>query len=999
MKKKTAVRALVACSVLMGVTIISVGAFSLSWFLGPNINTEEDSYLNGNIGLRNYFFAGDGTASDPYEIVQPIHLYNLSRLQNLGIFPEKTYFQIGHKFEIEGQEVLRCIDHYEDGNPVYTDYLDMGAFSTQTKIMTIGGEGVPFVSEFNGHGLPVKNLTVYGNPEDVGVFGYVAHQGKLENIVFDNLKVVSQGYNNNASAPDNKLFSEDIDDIFHSASYLATDTSLAFYDYDSIGHTYDAKQLKKLNGLTGTVLTDINADEHLISGTKHYNGYFKATFPNVEGDRFSYSLVSSSPLLKTVTDTTTMSGSSEGDLYIDLTPLHDSTQFNSGADSQVNSKIYLVASVQVDGYTFSRVIQSYSLEFYSNSSTYEDHEYSAAIFCDYVDQGGENDKVTGYHHGNNVGLVAGHVDGSLKHCYVYNGKIQFNETGYHPIMTETQTCLVGEIGENVSNELDPDFGLVVNGDIGVMNFSKIYSMIRSNVVAGDTVKAGQRTPVFATTPTNYISYKKYVNHESIDKYSEYLRYYDGKKEEEEFITYTSRDTYISGTEAPWHDYTITSKASDIPAEFNSVAFLWNKIIQDEPGTDRGLGVFKIATTYSTDVYDYPYGQFMANDIDKCRIVNGSPKTEVFFSTAELDHTKNGWATWADAGYSPARATTLPSYSDLTSFDYPFSRDLNYVFRLDLAQMEQSHGNNYMYNTDSDFLTNYLSTKLIDKYGNPVGHDTQRFGFMFRSSENETLSSLSSYMPVTTPGSKNAFVDENTGETRYYPSNSIVFRIENENGANVSVVGNNADITIYGYDPKESSGGVTPMYTMRSTNSAGNDYHRYFTYDVASGETSTECLPYANMNDGGALYGHIFKLPQGDYVLGARSGTANVYFLAVQGQTEGTIGAKDIVSIDDAINDVDFLLEAPTLAAFPNSLNKALFSFKGFFNTTSGLVTTDVVSVGDNKYIRVQFNNSSPFIISLMTYSRRTPHTHYINNVATDKQNYNYPEQKGQHGTK
>ena len=985
MKKKNAVRALIASSVLMGITILSVGAFSLSWFLGPNINTEEDHYLDGNIGLRNYFFAGDGTASDPYEIVQPIHLYNLSRLQNLGIFPEKTYFQIGHKFEIEGQEVIRCIDHYEEGEPIYTDYLDMGAFSTQTKIMTIGGEGVPFVSEFNGQGLPVKNLTIYGNPEDVGVFGYIAHQGRLDNIVFDNLKVVSQGYNNNSSSPDNKLFSEDIDDIFHSASYLATDTSLSFFDYDYLAHDYDEKLLKKLNGASGTFLPGINEEQHLVSGTMHYNGYFKATFPSVEGDRFTYKLISSSPLLKQVTDTSVMEGSSENDLYMDLTPLHDSISFNAGKDSQINSKIYLVASVQVDGYTFSRVIQSYSLEFYSNQSTYEDRNYSVSIFCDYIDQGVEDDKITGYHHGNNVGLVAGHVDGNLKHCYVFNGKLQFNETGFHPIVAETQTCLVGEIGENVANELDPDYGLVVNGDIGVMNFSKIYSMIRSNMTTSTVVKAGQRTPYGETKAVNYISYKEFVNEETIDKFIDYLRYYDGKKEEYEFITSTGDTSMYQSTDSVWHNYTVPST---IPIQFNSVDFLWNKVIDDGDGIDRGLGVFKIVTSYNEEAKEGPYGQYMVNNLGESRIVTSSEKKKVYFSTAELDHSFNG-AKWS-GDYQPYRANTLPSYSDLMSFNYPFSRDLNYVFELNLEDMEKSHGNNYMYNTDSDFLSNYLSSKLIDQYGKPVTPGSQRFGFMFRSSENETLSSLSSYMPVKKPGAKSAFIDAKTGETRYYPANSIVFRIENENGANVSVVGNNDDITIYEYDPMHLEGEVSPRFTMKSANVSGTDSHRYFTYDVASGATSTQVLPYAgNMSDNTALYGHIFTLPQGDYVIGGTNGTANIFFLAVQGQTEGTIGSKDIISLDDAINDVDFLLEAPTLANFPAGLSKALFSYRAYFNTTSGLITTDVITIGDKKYARIQFNNSPAFIINLLTYSRRTPHTHYINNTMTELQNYSY----------
>ena len=33
-----------------------------------------------------YFAGGDGTPNDPYQITKPVHLYNLSWLQYLGIF-------------------------------------------------------------------------------------------------------------------------------------------------------------------------------------------------------------------------------------------------------------------------------------------------------------------------------------------------------------------------------------------------------------------------------------------------------------------------------------------------------------------------------------------------------------------------------------------------------------------------------------------------------------------------------------------------------------------------------------------------------------------------------------------------------------------------------------------------------------------------------------------------------------------------------------------------
>ena len=983
--RKIAMSLILLCSA----AVISLGALTVSWFVGPNVETEED-FLHGDVGLRNYFYTGDGSQTKPYEIVSPIHFYNLTRLQNLGIFPEKKYFQIGHTFNIDGQDVLRCINSYdENGEPIYSDYLDMGAFSSQRMIYTIGGEGSPFFGEIDGNGVPIKNLTIHGNPEDIGVFGYVAAGGALDDLVFDNLEVHSLGYNNHSGDPDNLLFSQDIDDIFASSSYLATETSLAIYLPDGEGYT--STNLKKLNGASGTQIENVNSAAKMIDGTYYVNAYFKPTFPSTEGRPFTYSIRSSSPLIEEV-GTLNLTGTGDTDIVLNLEPLKDSIQFNSGSYMQADAKIYLVASCEVDGYLFSRVIQSYTIEFYSNSYNYNDGRFGVGIFCDYAVQSDENDHNTHYHHGNNIGLIAGHVDGTIKDCYVYDGRFKFNDSGYHPIYAETDTALIGEIGSNVASQLDPELGLKIHGDIGVMNFSKIYGMVRSDMTPSTKVKVGRKTPKNGTDPIDYVSYGKFINTETIDNFKEYLRYMDGQYENNEFITRTWMNTSGISGDPVWKDYTTPSNVDDIRVDFNSIDFLWNKVIQDEEDKDRGLGVFKVVTSFNDQLDTGTYGEFMTNNMGECRIVNGKPKSKVYFSTAEYDHAKGG-------DWTPMRGATLPSYSDINSFEYPFSRDYNYVFELNLADMAAAGGKDYMYNTDSEFLTNYLSTKLIDKYGAPVNPGSARFGFMFRSSENELLTSLSSYMPVEVPGTKQKFgTDE---DPVYYPPNSIVFSIDNPNGANVSVVASGADLTIYGYDPTipydstndqtKAATGLTALYSMRCSGGNSTDTHKYFPYDVATGETATETVQLAgDMKDGGnTLYGHIFKLPQGNYVLGGRNDTTNVYFLAVQGQTEGTLGDNDLIAVGDAIADVEFLLEAPTLANFTAGFKKALFTFKGTFNLTSGTVYMEAIIVNTKKYMRVRFATNPTFVTYILTYSRDPEHIYYINDIYIDTVNYTY----------
>lgn len=984
--KKLSRRFLILAGSVSAFAIATAGAATLSWFVGPNIDAD-DKYLNGNIGLRNYFFTGDGSIEKPYEIVSPTHFYNLTRLQNLGIFPAKTYFQVGHLFDIEGTEQLRCINRYDENNdPIYDDYLDMEDFCQTNTVMTIGGEGTPFVSEIDGKGLPIKNLTVQGNPEDVGVFGYVAHNGVVKNMVFDNLSVTSLGYNNNSSRDDNQLFSENIDDIFdESASEITKQMSLTFYDHNSTTDDYDATNLKKLNGASGTSVANINSDDNVVSGTYNFDGYFKPTFPDSSvNPRFTYSMVSSSPIISTVGELG-LEGSDPNDFTFDLKPLYNSIEFNKANDYQVNAKIYLVASVKVDGHIFSRVIQSYTVEIYNNSSTYEDGEYSCSIFCDYVDQGDESDHNTGYHHGVNVGLIAGHADGSIRNCYVYNGQLKFNDTNYHPVMAESDTALIGEVGKNVNNTIDPDIGVVVNGDIGIMNFSRIYSLIRSDMTYPNTVKAGQRPSTGSDSKLyNYISYKEFINEENIDLFADYLRYMDGYKEENEFITMITNGVASS----VWEDYALSST---IPYEYNSVDFLWNKVVEDEEGIDRGLGVFKIVSAFSQAAIDHSteYGSYMVNNIGESRILNlSNPRTKVYFSTAEYDHTKdNEGLKWNTDEDIPKRATDLPSYSDVMSFDYKFMRDFNYVFELDLSQIDSLNGNDYMYNTDSDFLTNYLSSRLIDKYGDPVKPGNPRFGFMFRSSENDMLNSLSSYMPVNKPGNKHPFTSE--GTTKYYPSNSIVFHIDNPNGANVSVVGNNDDITIYRNDPDNPSESVTALYTMRSKNTKEKDMGRYFKYNTSGVTTTTTETQPNNLSDENVLYGHIFKLEQGDYVIGANSGTANIFFLAVQGQTDGTIGSKEIITLDDVVDDVDFLLTAPTYSDYGFGLDKALFSYKSFFNTSSGIITHGVIEVGGKRYMSVSFDNNPVFVLKMHLRSRKSEHIFYFNGAMYDVDKLDY----------
>ena len=985
--KKPVIGALFA---VIGVSTLSLGltAVTLGWFIGAGGETDQEM-LDGEIGLRGYFFSGNGSEEYPYEIVSPVHLYNLSRLQNLGIFPEKQYFQIGHVFDEE--DGPQCIN--SDG--VYADYLDMGPFCASTTFRPIGSESTPFHGTFNGQGIPVRNLTVTGYPEDIGAFGYISYDGEISGLILDTVTIKSTGYSNSSSDNTYKLFDPTIDDLFDEhGHYFVTDTSLAFKHYN--GSTYQSTDLKVINGTGGIQYEHLDDSSNLVSGTNIYKGYFVPTYPtNVPNDPFTYSWISSSSLIESSNALgLDLDGDQNADnlIVFNLDLLagagDEQGEFNSGENMEVDARISLIASVTVNGYVYSRVIQSYTCEFFSNSSVYGDGNVSVAIYCDYVAPDTSTTHSTNYHHGNNIGFLAGHLDGSMSNCYVYEGTFDFNSGSEHHIICETQTGLIGEVGTNVINTINPDYSSSTTGEIGVMNFTRIYEGIRGNVTENDVIKGG------SDAGYHYISYDTYINHNPanhptnpshFDLYEGYLRHND--YDPYNYITKIERDIG-SGV---WKDTTVPSiSEANETIDYNSVDFLYNNVIEDEKDeqgnyiANRGLGVFKIATPWYSYTPGTAYGLRMYEKFGDCMVINGAPKTKVYFSTAEYDHTVLGQAAWGSGAndIQPLRATTLPSYSDVGSFDYPFSRDFNYVFELDLSQNSDSNGKNYMWNTDSMFLTNYLQSKLKDKYKRAIEPGNYRFGFMFRSAENKAINSLSAYMPISAPG--NTKYQYQTGV--YYPSNSIVFKIANDGGANVSVVGNKNDISIYGFNSATSSGGVTKLYTMKCANDSTMDSHRYFTYDydpLANGATSTETVKYSenNMGDNKALYAHIFWLPKGDYVIGSADSTtkANLYYLAVQGQTDAEIGTTALANIGNTLTNVDFLLERPAKSDFPNSLHKAEFDFDADFNTNHGVFNVTTKTVSAEKYLSVEFVNSPSFVTSLFAYAYANDPKFYVNN--------------------
>lgn len=138
---------------LSGVMFFSVAAFC--WFAksdGFSTNFKSST-------ATAYFAGGDGSSKEPYQIKDPVHLYNLAWLQYLGYFNLRGGFNNG-----------RAQSYF-----TLTADIDMSGYT----LPPIGTEKYPFIGNFNGDGYAVTNLTVSN--------GFKDFNGKIYpvNAVFD----------------------------------------------------------------------------------------------------------------------------------------------------------------------------------------------------------------------------------------------------------------------------------------------------------------------------------------------------------------------------------------------------------------------------------------------------------------------------------------------------------------------------------------------------------------------------------------------------------------------------------------------------------------------------------------------------------------------------------------------------------------------------------------------------------------------------------------------
>ena len=191
------------------------------------------TYPQGILGKSRltYFAGGDGTSSDPYIIRKASHFFNLSYLQNLGLFDNTTYY-----FKIDADD--------PETTGVVEDTIDFSqAVELYQSIKPIGTVDYPFYGYLDGNNQTLLNLTVDSNGlQDIGIFGYVGAISELTPAYIHDLFIDSLTINSNP-------LSTDDDSGFH----MHNDGNINIVTGDIVGHIVDYSSLNNIFVVSPTI--------------------------------------------------------------------------------------------------------------------------------------------------------------------------------------------------------------------------------------------------------------------------------------------------------------------------------------------------------------------------------------------------------------------------------------------------------------------------------------------------------------------------------------------------------------------------------------------------------------------------------------------------------------------------------------------------------------------------------------------------------------------------
>jgi len=900
----------------------------------------------GTVGLRSYFQKGSGSESDPFVIARPAHFYNLTRLQNLGIFPNKIYFSLGydpdHPDDPYATSTSTDLKFYPDNVSNKTSdmisYLDLSAMSTTNTFLSIGSEGTPFYGVFNGNRKTVKGLHVSSGPDDVGVFGYTSSGSVVENVCFQDLAVTDDGYSTAVSGL-SALYGEKQSDL------LSAGASCVFHGSSDVTLTTSRQELVTFQ-----------------KETQSSEPSFTFHTPSLSVSGVTYQLRSSSEYV-----TSTDNGDGTFSVSVNRASadtsskycIENNSSFYGTSGSLLSSRLSLVASVYQNGIFYSRVLLTVKLNFVNSIVSSTDHEITVKGALDYVNPSDNTDTTyTEYAHGVNIGYLIGHCDGSARYCYVYNGSLKMNTTseGVGNLAQETETGLIGEVGVSLNNEFTPQREYATVGDTGVVNFSMMYSTIAKSSTF--TAHTNGSTTYYTYNPTDL----------SGNLFAPYLR----------------RDG--SSANSGWGNAVTNAK--------NSIDFAGRQLIQDETGYARNFGVFKLTssnydtTTSPANTYLLGLGEFNvqynANDTFN----------DFYYTTAEWHDSTTSlvpsdlWKYDPSASENIQLGTHMPTYYDSSSWSESLERHSNYVVRCPLSSTAK---NNYFYNCNG-FLQSYFSYKLVDKSGGKVTPGSKNFGVFVKNVDLTTqktsnITLFDSSLKLSDGGGST--FPSFTLDSTLYPVKSVNFSIKSEGGANVTVMassrnGSGGYVGVY-----DKTTGLAkdkaqkPAYAMYLPYTTSVDDFAYFNYDYGTGAVDSKAT---RSSCGEKLFAHTFTLPKGDYFIGSPSGSVYLYYVCAQGQEKsGNTGDEESVySQLNVIANVDFVSVVPTALDFSDETGawgRCFLAFSGTFSNTSGTLsvyaaygaseTTTTIQKPDNlTTLLIDSEKSYPIVFNGVAYQKR-----------------------------
>ena len=996
---------------VLHVGIISVLISTVALTLGMTFALYE-KYVKGNgtygqVSLRSYYECGSGTIDDPFVITRPRHLYNLSRLQGLGVYGEPKYFRLGmvDLGGVDSNGVPMC--YADDTSNVKLPYLDMsGSNQNNNPINAIGSEALPFYGVFEGQNVEIKNLNVYANPQDAGLFGYTAHGSVVRDLFLSNVTIHALGY------------TSDYADLYGPNSPIGNGASFSYNPND---------------GSNPIIFTNSNADTEFT--------YFFAD------ENFEYTAQGSSPIptvsIVAPSSANTFSSLISGDLIIEnennqiVPDLEQVFEFFGEKKAVENAKFpiqasscasLIVSSVDRYGQKHSKVLLTIEYDFVLESATSNFISMGVHIAND---------------HGNNIGLIVGHCDGTVTDCYVYNGAFVTNNggTGYYSLENGSDLGLIGRVGGTVENVLasESDVGVKEGKNIGVLDFTTIYNDVidSSSFVGSHTASEVTAPPVSAGITFNPVS---------TTKYEQYLRKYQG--------------------------YYITDNNS-------SISFKGRSII-----TNTDLGVFTVATDPKTPDERYS-GENLGRSVVRTEDLAVDGDYYIYYSTGEYNqpyqsthYSGTTFTNYLDSFNTLNSNYILPGYhlprKDQLTRDSFMAREArqNYFVRFKLDPNYRKGKGFYFSDVDIDtdggaFLANYFNYKLVDQNNHHIPTGDNKCGVMLKNTLRQEISSLSASfalpdLATLEPGnvSRKAYclVDENNNR---YVGNMVNFEIKNDM-ANVTVVAAPSDKTkpaalgIYKLDDSDFSGTIVgDNYEMVFNQTWNNpdyaffmptdDHLTYYDYRVNTTTHKGEIGTYnsagtfapadnttnptivkeygynANSEHGfdsskTRLFAHTFCLPRGRYCLGSASKdnqcVPNVFYICAQGQDDGQFDFDDnVFSSSDRVENVDFInmprfdvngnenIVVETTATYNPADNK-LFNRRCYV----ALVNSDRSLIGETIPVKITFEynaSTGKFVISAYTYDSANecfvPLTgqalaSIIEHFAVD--NYNHPLENG-----